>query len=425
MSDNQNFPISHSHRAGGLSPRERFLAAARCQPLDRPPVWIMRQAGRYLPEYRALKERHSFVEMVRTPELATEVTLQPLRRFPLDAAILFSDILVIPEALGQPYSFRETGGIAMEYALQTPAQIRALRAADAVSEHLDYVAQAMRLCRRELGGNGQKADSAHPVNQENTARTTAETHPTTPTGSAYSGRQTLPPDELTTAGSGQKPRGNERAPCCNERALLGFAGAPWTLAAYMVEGGSSADFPRLKALAYTEPKLFAELMEKLSDAVATLLNMKIAAGADAVQIFDSWAALCPGRDYFELSLRWIARVIERLPKDVPVIVFSKGMAHHANAIAAAGAQVVGLDWSADIAAVAASLPANIAVQGNLEPTLLSFAPEHVVRAKARAIVDAMRPRPGHIFNLGHGILPDARIENVAALIHEVQSHTHT
>lgn len=347
---------SHNH-GQSLTSRERFLAAARCQPLERPPIWIMRQAGRYLPEYRALKEQHSFVKMVRTPELATEVTLQPLRRFALDAAILFSDILIIPEALGQPYHFREQGGIGMDFALETAAQIRALKPAIVVPEQLAYVGDALRLCRAELGAS---------------------------------------------------------------KALLGFAGSPWTLAAYMVEGGSSADFPRLKALAYGNPALFNELMEKLSDAVARLLCLKIEAGADAVQLFDSWAALCPGREYNELSLQWIERVIAQLPPQVPVIVFSKGMATHANAIVATGATALGLDWSADIAAVANSLPANIAVQGNLDPTLLSFAPENVIRAKARGLIDSLKGRPGHIFNLGHGILPSARIEAVAALVDEVQ-----
>lgn len=358
-----------------LSPRERFLAAARCQPLDRPPVWIMRQAGRYLPEYRALKEKYSFVQMVRTPELATEVTLQPLRRFPLDAAILFSDILIIPEALGQPYHFRDKGGIGMDFALESVAQIEALAPADVIADKLSYVDAALRLCRKALGSaNG---------------------------------------DALTGTG-GESLTGT------GEKALLGFAGSPWTLAAYMVQGGSSADFPRLKALVYEQPKVFHALMEKLSDAVANLLNMKIAAGVDVVQIFDSWAALCPGREYHELSLRWIGRIIEQLPKDFPVIVFAKGMATHAADIAATGAKVIGLDWSADIAATAAALPHNVAVQGNLDPTLLSFATPQVVREKVRSVIDALGQRPGHIFNLGHGILPDASIEAVAALVDEVQ-----
>lgn len=416
MVSSQKFSVSAADHAGSPSPRQRFLAATRCQLLDRPPVWIMRQAGRYLPEYRALKEKHGFIGMVRTPELATEVTLQPLRRFPLDAAILFSDILIIPEALGQPYNFRDQGGIGMEYALQTPEQIRALRPADAITERLDYVAQAMRLCRAELGG---APDNTSPTNQSQAA------------GDGVANQTQAAGDSATHAGhSGAKQAAQGAGitaatspattpPRSDERALLGFAGSPWTLAAYMVEGGSSSDFPRLKALAYGNPALFAELMEKLSDAVANLLLLKINAGADAVQLFDSWAALCPGRDYHELSLRWIARVIERLPRHIPVIVFSKGMAHHAPAIAASGAQVIGLDWSADIAATAATLPANIAVQGNLDPTLLSFAPESVIRTKARALIDSLRNRPGHIFNLGHGILPDARIPSVAALVDAV------
>ncbi|MBQ7331815.1 MAG: uroporphyrinogen decarboxylase, partial [Opitutales bacterium] len=248
-----------------MTSRERFLAACRCAPTDRVPAWVMRQAGRYLPEYRALKEKHDFLTLVRTPELAAEVTLQPARRFAqLDAAILFSDILTIPEALGQGYSFRESGGIAMDFTLDSEEKLAALGSAEDVPARLDYMAQAMRLARAELGEN---------------------------------------------------------------RALLGFAGSPWTLAVYMVEGGSAKQFSKIKRLAAEAPALFEALMEKLANAVAASLKMQIAAGADAVQIFDSWAALCTAGEYEKLSLRWIRKIIAALPAGVPVIVFAKGMAH--------------------------------------------------------------------------------------------------
>ena len=317
----------------------------------------MRQAGRYLPEYRALKAKHNFVEMVRTPELATEVTLQPMRRFAgLDAAIVFSDILVIPEAMGQPYHFREQGGIGMEFAIRTAEQIAALDAS-AIRERLDYVAKTLRLVHGALGG---------------------------------------------------------------KHALLGFAGAPWTLAAYMVEGGSSEDFAHLKALALGEPALFERLMEKLTDAVSEYLLMQAECGVDAVQLFDSWAAACPGADYERFSLRWIRRIVERVGARMPVIVFPRGAGTQLAAVAATGARVVGVDWTVDLTTARAAVPAGTALQGNLDPIVLNLTPE-LVRREARRVLDAMAGRPGHIFNLGHGITPAAKIENVEALLDEIHA----
>jgi uroporphyrinogen decarboxylase len=337
-----------------MTSRDRFLAAAACRPVDRAPIWVMRQAGRYLPEYRALKAKHDFLTMVRTPELALEVTLQPLRRYNLDAAILFSDILVIPEALGQGYHFRDQGGIGMEYALETAAQIDALDASR-VREKLDYVPAAIRLIRKELG---------------------------------------------------------------HTKALLGFAGTPWTLAAYMVDGGSSDDFPKLKALARTEPVLFGKLMDKLADAVAEYLKMQIEAGADAVQLFDSWAALCQGVDYEKFSLRYIRRIIAALPAGFPVIVYAKGMAQHAGAIAGAGAKVIGVDWTYSLAQVRGLAGAGVALQGNLDPQVMTTTPE-IVRAAALAVLADNAGAPGHIFNLGHGITPGAKLECMQALVDTV------
>lgn len=338
-----------------MTSRERFLAACACTPLDRPPLWIMRQAGRYLPEYRALKEKSSFLEMVRTPDLAAEVTLQPLRRFALDAAILFSDILVIPEALGQGYRFREEGGIAMEYRLDTRAQIDALAPADAVLEKLAYVGAALEKLRAELAG---------------------------------------------------------------QKALLGFGGSPWTLATYMVEGGSSEDFNRIKVLFYTDRPAFDALLEKLTAALVVYFKMQIRAGADAIQIFDSWGGIIAGADYEAASLQWIRRIIAALPKDFPVILYAKGTAPHVTDQAFSGARVLSVDWTSDLSIVRRTLPANVAVQGNLDPVLLNTTPD-IVRRESGRLLESMRGSAGHIFNLGHGIMPSAKIECVQALVDTV------
>lgn len=337
-----------------MTPRERFLAATQCKPLDRPPVWLMRQAGRYLPEYRSLKQLYDFLTLVQTPELATEVTLQPLQRFPLDAAIIFSDILVIPEALGQRYHFRETGGIAMDFALDTPEKIASLDSSD-IKTRLSYVGEALKLTRKELG----------------------TTH-----------------------------------------ALLGFCGAPWTLATYMVEGGSSKDFSKIKYLALHEPAQFEQLMEKISKASIDYLKLQIEAGADAVQIFDSWAALCPHTHYYEWSLKWIKAIIESLDSSVPVILYAKGMGNNAKALAKTGAKVLSLDWTVSISKVHAGLQAPIALQGNLDPAVLTTNPE-LTGKETRAILQEVAHCPGHIFNLGHGMLPQAKIECVEALMEVV------
>ncbi|HWA09379.1 MAG TPA: uroporphyrinogen decarboxylase [Opitutaceae bacterium] len=335
-----------------MTSRSRFLAACACQPLDRPPLWVMRQAGRYLPEYRALKAKSSFLEMVRTPALAAEVTLQPLRRFALDAAILFSDILVIPEALGQAYRFRDEGGIAMAFRLETRAQVEALAAPEAVPERLGYVAETLSLLKKELAGR---------------------------------------------------------------QALLGFGGSPWTLATYMVEGGSSEDFERVKLLFYTDRALFEALLEKLTAALIAYFQMQIRAGADAIQIFDSWGGIIAGPDYEAASLQWIRRIIAALPRDFPVVLYAKGTASHVTDQAFSGAKVLSVDWTSDLAVVRRSLPANVAVQGNLDPVLLNTTPE-IVRREATRLLESMRGAPGHIFNLGHGIQPQAKIECVEALV---------
>ncbi len=338
-----------------MTSRQRFLAACSCQPLERPPLWVMRQAGRYLPEYRELKARSSFLEMVRTPELAMEVTLQPLRRFALDAAILFSDILVIPEALGQPYSFRDTGGIAMGFRLETRAQVDALLAPETVPERLTYVGETLRRLRRELGDN---------------------------------------------------------------KALLGFGGSPWTLATYMVEGGSSEDFERIKLLFYTDRALFDALLEKLTASLIAYFRMQIEAGADAIQIFDSWGGIIAGPDYEAASLKWIRRIIDALPRDFPIILYAKGTAPHLTDQAFSGARVISVDWTCDLVITRRNLPANIALQGNLDPLLMQTTPE-IVRREASRLLESMRGTSGHIFNLGHGITPRAKVECMETLVETV------
>jgi len=342
-----------------MNSRERFLAAANCQPTDRPPVWLMRQAGRYLPEYRQLKAQHDFTTMVRTPELATEVTLQPLKRFPLDAAIIFSDILVIPEALGQGYHFRDQGGIGMDYLIDSPAKIATLDPANMVLK-LSYVAEALMLTRSQLG---------------------------------------------------------------DETALLGFSGSPWTLACYMVEGGSAKDFTAIKQLAWEQPNQFEKLMHILTDAIIQYLQMQIRAGVDAVQLFDSWAALCPHACYEAWSLRWIRKIIEALDQQVPVILFAKGMGHKAAEQVSTGATILSLDWTIQLDKARSELPTGIAVQGNLDPAVLTTTPEITHKATKQVLKNAGK-QPGFIFNLGHGMLPSARIDCVEALMETVTTYTH-
>jgi uroporphyrinogen decarboxylase len=337
-----------------MTSRQRFLQAAACQPLERPPVWIMRQAGRYLPEYRELKARSSFLEMVKTPELAAEVTLQPLRRFALDAAIIFSDILVIPEAMGQGYKFRDEGGIAMDFRLENKAQLDRLES-KGVAQRLDYVGKALELVKTELKG---------------------------------------------------------------EKALLGFGGSPWTLATYMLEGGSADDFERSKTVFYSDRAFFNALMDKLTAALIEYFRMQIRAGVDAIQIFDSWGGIIAAQDYEAASLRWIREIIAGLPEDFPVILYAKGTPAQLTDQAFSGVSVLGVDWTIDLGVARKLVPGNVALQGNLDPVLLNTTPE-IVRRETTRLLETMRGTTGHILNLGHGIMPQARIECVEALVDTV------
>jgi len=339
-----------------LTARERFNRAARCLPVDRPPVWLMRQAGRALPEYRKLKETYTFVQLVQNPDLAVEVTLQPVRRFGFDAAILFSDILVIPEALGQSYHFRETGGVVMDFAVQSKADIEKLSVAQ-VCDKLSYVDQALRRLRKELG---------------------------------------------------------------DQTALIGFSGSPWTLATFMMEGASVPKYSRALALFREDPATYYALAEKLTDAVTAYLKMQVAAGVDVVQLFDSHGGHLAPQEFQEASGRWLRDIIGQLGGAVPVITFSLGTHGNWADLVATGTNVLGIDWQTSLAEVRQVIPEGIGLQGNLAPALLSDATPEVVAQETKAVLAALRGRNGHIFNLGHGLTPAGKLENIAALVETVK-----
>jgi uroporphyrinogen decarboxylase len=334
--------------------RERFLNACRCQPVDRPPVWLMRQAGRALPEYRALRERYSFLDLVRTPELAAEVTLQPIRRFGFDAAIIFSDILVIPEALGQAYRFRDGGGIDMAFPVRSAQELQKL-SWEGVAERAQYVFDALRSTRNQLAG---------------------------------------------------------------QTALIGFSGSPWTLANFMVEGGSAKPFTQALHWWWEDRRTFESFLEKLAQAVAEYLKGQIAAGAEAVQIFDSLSEASPSAEYEAISARWIRTIIAELAGRVPVIVFSRGPRWPS--LTATGAQVLSVDWMVSLSELRCSLPPTSAIQGNLNPDVLNGTLEGVTTETTRILTE-MKGRNGFIFNLGHGLPPTATVENVARLVEIVRN----
>lgn len=340
-----------------MNSRDRFLNACQRIALDRPPLWVMRQAGRYLPEYRALKEKYNFLKMVQTPELAMEVTLQPMRRFSLDAAILFSDILVIPEAMGQPYSFRDQGGIEMNYALNSHSQIASLRT-DRVEEKLQYVFDAIQLTKAELNF---------------------------------------------------------------KQALIGFGGSPWTLATYMVEGGSSKSYVRIKSMLLSDPKLFHLLLEKITDTLISYFKFQVRAGVDAIQIFDSWGGILSEQSFWEGSGMYLQKIVSALKGKVPIIVFSKGSHAWIKDLKRIGAHVLGLDWTISISRFYDCFNGKVGIQGNLDPAVMSTTPE-IVRRETLKILRDMKSRPGHIFNLGHGILPNAKIECMEALVETVKTY---
>ena len=340
-----------------LTNRQRFINACHCRPNERPPMWLMRQAGRALPEYRKLKETYTFVQLCQTPDLAVEVTLQPIRRFGFDAAILFSDILVIPEAMGQEYHFKETGGVQMDFAITSKADIEKLSIAQ-VCDKLSYVDKALRILRKELG---------------------------------------------------------------NETALVGFTGSPWTLATFMMEGASVPKFSRALALFREDPKTYFALAEKLTAAVTAYLKMQIATGVDAVQIFDSHGGHLAATEFQDGSGRWMKQIISNLGGKVPVIQFSLGTHGNWPDLIANGANVLGIDWQTSLAEARQLIPPHIGMQGNLSPTLIVEGTPEVVASETKKILEIMRGRPGHIFNLGHGLTPGAKLENIQALVDTVKA----
>jgi uroporphyrinogen decarboxylase len=333
---------------------DTFLRALRREATTHTPVWLMRQAGRYLPEYNAVRAKAgSFMALAQNPDYATQVTMQPLARFPLDAAILFSDILTIPDAMGLGLSFAEGEGPRLARPLRDESAIAELRVPDMQS--LRYVFDAVAQIKRELGG---------------------------------------------------------RVP------LIGFAGSPFTLACYMIEGSGSSDFALVRKIAYARPDLLARIAAVNAQAVVTYLGAQIDSGADAVMLFDTWGGLLTADAYRTFSLAPMRAIVESLGKRVPTIVFTRGGGGWLREIAAIGAHCVGLDWTVDIAAARADVGDRVALQGNLDPVTLLTDPDTVTR-EAERIVRAAGRAPGHVFNLGHGILPTTPPENVAALVEAV------
>ncbi len=339
---------------------DRFLRALLREPVDRTPIWMMRQAGRYLPEYRATREQAgSFMDLCRNAELACEVTLQPLRRYPMDAAILFSDILTIPDALGLGLYFEEGEGPRFHKTVRSEEDLAGLNDIRA-EDDLGYVMNAVSTIRRELNGS-------------------------------------VP--------------------------LIGFTGSPWTLATYMVEGGSSRDFRNVKAMAFDKPELMHALLARLADEVADYLVAQVNAGAQALQIFDTWGGTLSNAAYREFSLKYMQRIIARLPTEadgrrVPVIVFTKGGGQWLESIADCGAQAVGLDWTTDIGQARARIGDKVALQGNMDPATLYASPERI-REEVAAILTSYGHGSGHVFNLGHGITPGVDPDNVTAFVDAV------
>lgn len=336
---------------------DRFLRACRREPVDQTPVWLMRQAGRYMPEYRALRKKHSLLELCRTPELAVEVTLQPTSAFALDAAILFSDLLIPLDPLGLPFDFHSGEGPVVEKPISSRADVKALRTFDP-REELGMVLEAIRLLRREL-----------------------------------------------------------KVP------LIGFAGAPFTLASYAIEGGRSSHFAKTKTLMYSEPETWHELAGLLAEVVSDYLKAQVEAGVQAVQVFDSWIGALNEGDYREFVFPHVKRIFDGLDElDVPKIHFGTGTGHLLAVQREAGGTVIGVDWRTPLDAGWERAGTDVAIQGNLDPTLL-FGPKERLLARVDDVLERAGGRPGHVFNLGHGILPGTPVENVRALVDHVHAKT--
>lgn len=348
---------------------DRFLRALRREPTDCTPVWVMRQAGRYLPEYRATRAKAgSFLGMAKNPEIACEVTLQPLRRFDLDAAILFSDILTVPDAMGLGLYFVEGEGPKFERTVRSMADAEKLAVPDMETE-LRYVMDAVRTIRRELDG---------------------------------------------------------KVP------LIGFSGSPWTLACYMVEGGGSDNFATIKAMALNDPATLHKLLSVNTDAVIAYLSAQRAAGAQALQVFDTWGGVLSPAMYREFSLPYLQRIARELQRGegaerTPLILFGKGNAAHLEALAASGTDAVGVDWLIELGDAARRTRGRVALQGNLDPATLYGSPD-AIRAQVKAALDSYAEgngdsREGHVFNLGHGMSPDMNPDHVAVLVDAVHEYS--
>ncbi|GAB4289044.1 MAG: uroporphyrinogen decarboxylase [Ignavibacteriaceae bacterium] len=336
-----------------------FLKACKREKTERTPVWIMRQAGRYLPQYRAVRAKADFLTMCKTPELAAEVTIQPVELIGVDAAIIFSDILVIPEAMGMKLEMHEGKGPLFPHPVRTENDALKLRSISA-KDDLKYVSDAIKLTKRELNG---------------------------------------------------------KVP------LIGFCGAPWTLLTYMVEGHGSKNFSIVKKMIYNNPSLAHNLLDKIADACADYLSAQIEAGADAVQIFDTWAGILSPRDYIVFALQYVNKIISQIKRNgQPVIYFPKGVHYRTRKVAACGADVIGLDWTMDLSKVRDKIGDKVALQGNLDPTVL-YADKNFIRREVKKILEAYGPGEGHIFNLGHGILPDVNPDNAKALVEFVKEES--
>ena len=343
---------------------DRYLRALLRQPVDKTPVWVMRQAGRYLPEYREVRaQAGDFMTLCSTPEMACEVTLQPLRRFDLDAAIIFSDILTIPDAMGLGLHFVAGEGPKFSNVIQNSTDIANLAVPD-MEQELGYVMDAIRLTRREIDG---------------------------------------------------------KVP------LIGFSGSPWTLACYMVEGGSSKDFAKVKGMMFEQPQQMHALLDVLADSVIAYLNAQVAAGAQAIMLFDTWGGTLSGVNYREFSLAYMQKIAEGLNREtegrkVPVTLFTKGGGQWLEAMAQTGVDALGLDWTTDISDARARVGDKVALQGNMDPCVL-YASADRVEQEVKAVLEGFGNGTGHVFNLGHGIHPTINPENMLRLVDSVHKHS--
>lgn len=342
---------------------DRFLRALLKQPVDTTPIWIMRQAGRYLPEYREVRAKAGgFMDLCENADLACEVTMQPLERYDLDAAILFSDILTIPDAMGLGLYFAQGEGPKFERPLKSMADVEKIAIPDPEDE-LRYVMNAVRTIRKELNG---------------------------------------------------------RVP------LIGFSGSPWTLATYMVEGGTTKDFGKVKGMMFSDPKAMHLLLDKLAQSVTSYLNAQIAAGAQAVMVFDTWGGVLSDEKYQEFSLNYMQQIVSGLTREadgrqVPVTLFTKGGGRWLEQMAATGCDALGLDWTQDIAQARQRVGDKVALQGNMDPSVLYASPE-VIQSEAKKVLDGFGKGTGHIFNLGHGIHQHINPENVSVLVDTVHEY---